>query len=40
MREEFVRDELPKIFRTMRVLGMQLKDLEPHFAQLNGEQAS
>ena len=23
MREEFVRDELPRIFRTMRVLGMQ-----------------
>ena len=40
MREEFVRDELPKIVRTMRVLGMQLKDLEPHFARLNGEQAS
>ena len=40
MREEFVRDELPKIFRTMRVLGMQLADLEPYFARLNGEQAS
>jgi DNA-binding transcriptional regulator YhcF (GntR family) len=40
MREEFVRDELPKIIRTMRVLGMQLADLEPYFVQLNGEQAS
>jgi len=39
MREEFVRDELPRIFRTMRVLGMGLKDLEPYFAQVNGEQA-
>jgi hypothetical protein len=24
----------------MRVLGMQLKDLGPYFAQLNGEQTS
>jgi DNA-binding transcriptional regulator YhcF (GntR family) len=40
MRGEFVRDELPRIFRTMRVLGMELKDLEPHFARLNGEHAS
>jgi DNA-binding transcriptional regulator YhcF (GntR family) len=38
MRDEFVRDELPKIFRTMRVLGLQLADLEPHFAQLSNEQ--
>jgi hypothetical protein len=40
LREEFVRDELPKIFRTMRVLGMQLTDLEPYFAQANGAEAS
>ena len=40
MREEFVRDELPRIFRTMRVLGMQLTDLDPYFARWNGEQAS
>ena len=39
MRDEFVRDELPRIFRTMRVLGMRLEDLEPYFAQSNGEQA-
>ena len=32
MRDEFVRDELPRIFRTMRVLGMQLEDLAPYFA--------
>lgn len=40
MREEFVRDELPKIVRTMRVIGMQLTDLAPYFARANGEQAS
>lgn len=40
MREELVRDELPKIFRTMRMLGMQLSDLEPYFAQFKEEQAS
>jgi GntR family transcriptional regulator len=40
MREQFVREELPRIFRTMRVLDMQLEDLEPYFAQVNGEQAS
>jgi hypothetical protein len=40
LREEFVRDELPKIFRTMRVLGMRLEDLEPYFAQANGADAS
>ena len=37
MREEFVREELPRIFRTMRLLGMQPKDLDPYFAHLNGE---
>ena len=40
LREEFVRDELPRIFRTMRVLGMQPRDLEPYFAQSNGEPRS
>ena len=40
MREEFVREELPKIFRTMRMLGMQVEDLGPYFAQFNGEHAS
>jgi DNA-binding transcriptional regulator YhcF (GntR family) len=39
LREEFVRDELPRIVRTMRVLGMQLTDLKPYFAQLNEEHA-
>lgn len=38
IREEFVRDELPRIFRTMRLLGMEPKDLEPYFVQSNGGQ--
>jgi DNA-binding transcriptional regulator YhcF (GntR family) len=37
IKEEFVRTELPRIFRTMRVLGMSLADLEPHFGRYNGE---
>lgn len=37
LREEFVQQELPRIFRTMRLLGIQLKDLEPYFRQSNGE---
>jgi len=40
LKVEFVRNELPRVFRTMRVLGMNLKDLEPHFARSNGENAS
>jgi DNA-binding transcriptional regulator YhcF (GntR family) len=32
MKEEFVRDELPRVFRTMRALGMTIADLEPYFA--------
>lgn len=40
LREEFVSNELPRIFRTMRVLGMQPRDLEPYFAQSNGEPRS
>ena len=36
MKEHFIREELPRVFRTMRVLGMQLGDLEPYFAQSNG----
>ena len=35
MREEFVRDELPRIVRTMRVLGMSPAELEPYFARSN-----
>jgi GntR family transcriptional regulator len=33
MKEHFIRDELPRVFRTMRVLGMRVGDLEPYFAQ-------
>lgn len=40
LKAEFVRNELPRVFRTMRVLGMNLEDLGPHFARLNGENAS
>jgi GntR family transcriptional regulator len=38
MRSEFVREELPRVFRTMHVLGMRLEDLAPYFAQSNGGQ--
>ncbi len=37
LREEFVRDELPRVFRTMRVLGLRLEDLAPYFAQSSEE---
>lgn len=40
LKGEFVRNELPRVFRTMRVLGMNLEDLGPHFARLNGENGS
>ena len=39
MREEFVREELPRVFRTMRVLGMRPEDLAPYFAESNGAQS-
>jgi GntR family transcriptional regulator len=39
MRKDFVRDELPRAFRTMRVLGMRLEDLEPYFAQTRDDRA-
>jgi DNA-binding transcriptional regulator YhcF (GntR family) len=37
MKAEFVATELPRLFRTMRVLGMKVSDLEPYFAHVNGE---
>jgi DNA-binding transcriptional regulator YhcF (GntR family) len=40
LKTEFVSNELPRVFRTMRLLGMNLEDLGPHFARLNGENAS
>jgi GntR family transcriptional regulator len=35
VKEEFVRDELPRLYRTMRLLGLRLEDLAPYFAQSN-----
>jgi len=37
MKQDFVRNELPRVFRTMRVLGMTLADLQPYFATQNGD---
>jgi GntR family transcriptional regulator len=37
MRSEFVREELPRLFRAMRILGLRVEDLAPHFAQANGD---
>ena len=37
MKEDFVRNDLPRVFRTMRVLDMTLADLAPHFERYNGE---
>jgi DNA-binding transcriptional regulator YhcF (GntR family) len=37
-KEQFIRDELPRVVRTMRVLGMRPADLEPYFAQSSEEQ--
>ena len=35
---EFLRDELPRVFRTMRVLGLRVEDLAEPFARADGEQ--
>jgi DNA-binding transcriptional regulator YhcF (GntR family) len=40
MKQEFVQTELPRVFRTMRVLGMKLADLEPYFTADNAEAVS
>jgi GntR family transcriptional regulator len=40
MRAEFVRDELPRVFRTMSVLGMTLDDLAAHLPRANGERTA
>jgi DNA-binding transcriptional regulator YhcF (GntR family) len=37
LKDEFVQTELPRMFRTMRVLGMTVADLEPYFGRYNGE---
>lgn len=36
IKTEFVRDELPRVFRTMRLLGMRVEDLAEYFARDNG----
>jgi GntR family transcriptional regulator len=40
MKAEFVRDELPRVFRTMSVLGMTLDDLAAHLPRANGEKTA
>ena len=36
IRTAFVEEELPRVFRTMRMLDMQLEDLAEHYARDNG----
>jgi DNA-binding transcriptional regulator YhcF (GntR family) len=36
IRTAFVDEELPRVFRTMRMLGMRLEDLAEHYARDNG----
>jgi len=40
MKVEFVRDELPRMFRTMGVLGMTLGDLAAYLPRTNGEKTA
>jgi DNA-binding transcriptional regulator YhcF (GntR family) len=40
IKTEFVRDELPRMFRTMSVLGMSLGDLEAYLPSHGGEKSS
>ena len=40
MKEEFVRDELPRMFRAMRLLKIGIDDLADYFARDNGEKRS
>ena len=37
MREEFVRDELPKVVRAMETLGIGIDELTEYLAQQHGE---
>ncbi len=37
MREEFVRDELPKVIRAMQTLGIGLDELAGYLARQNGD---
>ena len=38
MREEFVRDELPKVVRAMKTLGFGIDELAEYLAQQDGDQ--
>jgi DNA-binding transcriptional regulator YhcF (GntR family) len=40
LREEFIREELPRVFRTMRLIGMDAAELATHFANDHGGRAS
>lgn len=37
LREELIREELPRVFRSMRLLNMGLDDLARHFARFENE---
>lgn len=37
LRAEFMRDELPRVFRTMRLLGIGVEEIAARFAADNGE---
>ncbi len=40
MKDAFVREELPRLFRTMSVLGMTLDDVAAHLPRVNGEKTA
>jgi GntR family transcriptional regulator len=40
LKAEFVRDELPRMFKTMSVLGMTLADLAAYLPRSNGEKTA
>lgn len=39
MREEFIAEELPRLARTLKLLGMSVEDLARHLARETGEQS-
>lgn len=40
LKNEFIRDELPRVFRTMRLLGMDIEELAQYSPSDRGEKAS
>jgi len=40
LREEFIREELPRVFRTMRLIGMDVSELATHFANDRGGESA